>query len=208
MKRIMQEKDPEARQELDRLLADLSGEYVGKRAVSLFGNLPTVIQQAQQLLAALGPQGMPQMPVDPNKMAAIEQKREADAQKAQLAREKLQSDQQAKVIDIQDRREGRKEKLEFDFTKLSAEERGAALELAREDVRQAQEIAARLEELAMTERAEDERTGARLESEERRNTQDNLTALKITSAEIESGEKVDRSTGTGANPNPSGSRSR
>src|SRR5690606_38706275 len=101
MKRVMQEKDTEARQILDQLLADLSKDYVGPRAQQLFGALPPIIQQAQQYLASLGPQGMPQMPVDPNKMAAIEQKRESDQLKAQTEQQKIAARREEKIIDLQ-----------------------------------------------------------------------------------------------------------
>src|SRR5690606_3658659 len=208
------QRDGETRKEMDQLLA-VASPRINERAASLFQKIPAVIQQAQQILEQLGPQGPMTMPLDPNKMAAIEQKRQSDKDKAQLAREKLAAEQQAKeadrevkIIDLQTRRQSEQEKLQLDFSKLSADERREALIAAREEAQQAAEMVARLEELAFQERAEDERAAAELESKERINTQDNLTALKISAAEIESGEKVSRSTGTGANPNPSGSRSR
>ena len=45
-----------------------------------------------------------------------------------------------------------------------------------------------------------ERIAAKLTSDERRNTQDNLTALEIVAAELEAGNKSNLSTGTGINP--------
>jgi hypothetical protein len=52
----------------------------------------------------------------------------------------------------------------------------------------------------LQERAEDERIATKLASDERRNTQDNLTALKIVAAELEAGKDSNLKNGTGINP--------
>jgi hypothetical protein len=109
---------------------------------------------------------------------------------------RTQDDQQTaqlKTIELKD-------KKEIEFSKLSAKEREQAVETARIEATTAAERASRLEELLLQERADDERTATKIESDERRNTQDNLTALKIVAAELEAGEKTSLETGTGINP--------
>ena len=54
----------------------------------------------------------------------------------------------------------------------------------------------------MRQQAESERSVASDATRERMNTADNQTAMLLAAAEIESGEKVAVSTGTGINPNP------
>lgn len=203
---VMKERDAETRAELDKTLAVASKRVIAQ-AQTIFSkmNIPQVVAQAQQLLQQYQPP--PQMPVDPNQQAETQRKAQADAQKAQADAakiqtedKKIQSRQQEKVIDLQGRREERQAINQVEFQKLSAGERATAVEEANENARHAQELAARLRELAQREQAEDERTASKLASEELRNVQDNTTALKISAAEIESGEKSDLSTGTGVNP--------
>lgn len=194
---IMKERDPETLAELDRLLAQASQGIVPE-ATQLFGEkvLP-IIQKAQQTLQAM--QQPPGMPADPNKMAAVEQKRESDQIKAEVEKEKIQSKERLTQAELQADREQT-------FAKLSASEREQALETASKEARLAQEHAARLRELAEKERAEDERAAAEMEVRERMNIQDNVTALEIASAEIESSERTKISTGKGIDKNPSGGR--
>ena len=89
---------------------------------------------------------------------------------------------------------------ELTFAQLSAKERQQAVDAANNDARRAQEYAARLQELQLREVGDDQRTAAELSSREQINKEDNLTALAIAEAEIESGEKVSVETGTGINP--------
>lgn len=206
MTEVMKHRDAETRKELDRTLAAASGTVMQKAQFAL-KQLPQVIQQAQALLQQYAPPPMG-IPVDPNKKAETDRKAKADDQKAALAGQKLQQEDQHKVIDLQTRREDRQAEQESEFATLSAEERQMAIQHAHEDALKAQELAARLEEIDKQERAEDERTAARLDSEERRNTQDNLSALRIAAAEVKTKEKAQVATGTGTNPNPSGSRKR
>jgi hypothetical protein len=204
MSQMIRQKDHGTKKELDLTLAAASGLVMQKARFAL-GTLPPVITQAQALLDKFTPPN-PQMPIDPNKMAETKRKAQADEQKAQLAGQKLQQSDQHKIIDLTAEREARQAEQEQEFATLSAEDRRMALQQAREDARTAQELAARLDEIDRQERAEDGRTAERLDSEERRNTQDNLSALRIAAAEIRSKEKASVATGTGSNPNPSGSR--
>ena len=205
MTAVMKERDPETRKELDRNLAVLSPQ-ISRRATALFGQkLPMVVQQAQQIVQQFTPPG-PQMPVDPNKMAEVQRKTKADADKNQRENTRMQLEEKNNVIDLQQRVADRQSSAEVDFATLSAQERQVALQEAQESARQANELAARLEQLDRAERAEHERAAAELDSEERRNTQDNLTALRVAAAEIESKERVAVTTGKGQNANPSAGR--
>jgi hypothetical protein len=202
---VMKERDPDTRAELDRTLATASQKIV-RDAQKVFAQIPAAIQQAQQVLSQFKPPM--QMPLDPNKADATQQKREAEQLRAQMKDKELAARGQEKIIDLQEQRQARAEDAQLKVAQLSADAQTTVMQEDRQDARQATETAARLKELARKEQSEDDRLVAKLESEERRNTQDNLTAVQISTAEIESGDKVDRSTGTGANPNPSASRDR
>lgn len=209
MAMVMRERDPETRKELDRTLA-VASRHVGKRADELFDKLPMIIQMAQQIIQRYAPATLPS---DPDKRAEVERKmkndqlvHERETKKIDLGAQKTQGDQQVKVIDLQERRDARLQQAQVDFAKLSAREREVALQEAEENARQASELAARFRELALEQAAEDGRARDQLRSEERRNTQDNLTGLRIAAAEIASSEKVAESTGKGTNKNPSATR--
>jgi hypothetical protein len=206
MKHIMKHRDTETRKEMDQNLA-VATKIVMKRAQGVLGDLPPAIQKAQQLVQQYNQAAMA-IPNDPNKAAANQTKLQVESMRDAREQKRIQQADQHKVIDLQSEREARQATSVVEFAKLSASEREVALQEAHENARQANELAARLEELATQERAEDERAAAELQSNERRNTQDNETAARIAIAEIESSEKVDVSTGTGINSNPSGSRKR
>jgi len=199
---VMKERDPETRKQLDQVLAAASNGVL-QREQQVFGVLPQVIQQAQQLIAQYTPQTLPS---DPDKRAEVERKTKADQQKDAREREKLGITKESNILNFKDKAESRQAQAQLEFAKLSASERTVAIQEAQENARAAQQLVARLQEIATQERAEDERAAAELNSEERRNTQDNLTALRVAAAEIQSSEKVKVSSGTGANKNPSGGR--
>jgi len=203
---IMQERDPETRLELDKTLGELNKDVI-ERAKTVFAKIPAVVAKAQQLLQ----QYQQAIPNDPNVQAQVQAVREGNQLKAQTAQQQTQqraqdaaaarqAQQQNKVVDLQDKREQRKADAEVEFQKLSAEAQATQIEQANESARQAEEHAARLRELAQRESAEDERTAAKLASDELRNVQDNTTALKISAAELEEGGKATLQTGTGINP--------
>lgn len=203
MSLVMHERDPETRAELDKLLATASKRVMERTNAMFSQNIPMVIQMAQKVIEAFTPKTMPS---DPDKRAAIEQKESSDKRKDERERLKLQQTKEHKVIDLQAAREERQEITAMEFAKLSAKDREVAVTQAEETARQTQEQAARLRELMLSERSEDERAAEQLASEESRNTQDNVTALRVAAAEIESSEKVAESTGTGSDKNPSGAR--
>lgn len=203
---IMQERDPETRLELDKTLAEINKDVM-ERARVVFAKIPQVVAQAQKVLQSY----QQAIPNDPNVQAQVAAVREGNQLKAKTSTEQTQAKmqdsaanrqqkQQDKVVTLQDKREQRKADAEEAFQKLSADAQAIQIEQAAESARQAEEHAARLRELAQREAAEDERTAATLASKELTNVQDNTTALKISAAEIESGEKSDLSTGTGVNP--------
>jgi len=180
LQKIMADQDKEAKKEMDRTLASGSS-LVLSRSATLFGSVPVIVQNVQQMLESFKPD-MPDLPVDPNAQAETQRK-------AQESSEKMAAQAQS---DRQD--------MELEFAKLSVKERADALSAAQEEALAASARASRLHELMLQERARDERTIAELGSAERRNTQDNLTALQIAAAEIASGDKTSLSTGTGINP--------
>lgn len=171
---LMGSEDADTNRELDQLFAAASTRVV-EAAAQVFAKVPPVVAQAIKLAQSLAP---PQ-PVDPTVAAA--KAAEAETQrKAAEAGQKLQLEQA--------KDQGRQQ---TDAQKLAAQQQeGAAdraAELAREELRQSSEA----ERSALE-------TAARLEM----NTDDNETAMQLAAAEIESGERVAVSTGTGINPNP------
>jgi hypothetical protein len=154
---------------------------VMKRSQEVFEQIPPIVMQTIEATQQFAPKP-PDLPIDPNQMAEIERRGADDVKKDETRRLELDG------------------KKEIEFSKLSAKEREQAVEAAQDEARMATERAARLEELLLQEKGEDERIAAKLTSDERRNTQDNLTALEITAAELEAGNKSNLSTGTGINP--------
>lgn len=187
---ILQHQDPETRAELDKTLAAISQKVV-PRASEVLSGIPPIIQQAVQMLQQLQPK--PQIPVDPNKQMEIE----AKAAEKEQDREQKRETAQLRLVEL-DKKFAHDKDVEF--AKLSAQERSDAVKSAYEEAQKSREYAARLRELQLKERGLDERTAAELASRELINKEDNLTALAITEAEIESGEKVSVETGTGLNP--------
>lgn len=191
---VLQQRDPETRKELDRTLAAISQKVV-PRATQVLAGIPPIIQQTIQMLQEFQPK--PEIPMDPNKQADIQARSQDKAldREAKAATEAQRGQLRLVELDKKLAHSG-----EIEFAKLSAEERQQAVEAAEEEAQQAREYAARLKELQLKEAGEDARTAASLQSREKINKEDNLTALAIAEAEIESGEKVAVETGTGINP--------
>ena len=186
-------RDPEVRKEMDKNLA-LQSQEVVPAVTQVLAGLQPIIQQLQQTMEEMQPEE-PQPPVDPNAMAAIEQEREADQARDARERERTQ-------LTLVDKREEREYKKEMTFMELDAEERQKALDAARDEALQAQEYAARLEELMERERGEDERTEMETASRELMNAEDNATALEIASGKAETDrQKIKSGEGT-TNPRP------
>ena len=172
---IMKElKDSKAKQALDGMLAEAS-QSVAEQADQVFGSLPPVIQQAQQVMQQLAPQP----PMDPNAQLAMQQMQmqaQRDQQRAQIDAQRLQ-------LTAQDNQQ----KAQMDSAKLQLDAQQAQERLAAEQAR---------------EDAETERKFAELQVRQAMNTQDNLTAMELAQLEVETGERIAVSTGTGINPQP------
>lgn len=175
----MKEKDGDTRKEMDRLFADLSPDVL-KQAEHTFDALPDIVNQAIQIIQQF--QQPPQLPVDPNAKAETDRKAADDQRKAQL-----------KGIEIAD-------KKEIKFAELSADGRQLMLAAAQDEQAAAAERVARMQELVIGEAAEEARLGRQLTSEEKRNLEDNMTAMRIAAAEVEAGKDTQLQTGKGINP--------
>jgi chaperonin GroES len=172
---IMKElKGEEEKQAFDAMLAEAS-QTVTQEADNVFQSLPPVIQQAQQVMQ----QFAPQPPMDPSVQLAqqqIQAQTQRDQQRAQLDAQKLQ-------LTAQDSQQ----KAQFDSAKLQLDAQQEQARLAAEQAR---------------EDAETQRKFAELQVRQAMNTQDNLTAMELAQLEVETGERIAVSTGTGINPQP------
>ncbi len=185
-------RDPEAKRAFDAMLAEAS-QTVAAEAANVFASLPPVIAQAQQIMQQLAPQP----PMDPNvqlvqqqmqMQAQRDQQRSAiDAQKLQLtaqdAQQKAQMDAAKLQLDAQDAQQ----KAQMDAAKLQLD---------------AQQMQARMASDQQRQEAETQRKMAELQVRQAMNTQDNLTAMELAQLEVETGERIAVSTGTGINPQP------
>lgn len=195
MSMVIKQRDPETIMELERLLADESPDIMA-RVKKVFASLPgiaqQIVQQAQQYQPA------PQLPVDPNKKAETDRRREETQLKLVQQDKEFTGEMQARFIE------------------LSAENRAEAIQMAEERADRAAERVQRLVELHTKETNNNRRTGAQLESGERvsggdreqkrqANLEDNTTAMRISAAELEADQHANRQNGhgSGRNPNPS-----
>lgn len=161
--------------ELDRMLAEASMVAL-KSGVETLQSLPPVIQQAQQILQQLQ---QAQMPQGQDPRIALEQ---------QKLQQQGQRDQQQAQIDQQDQA-FKQQKAQLD----------QQLDMFDRQVEQQQfdkSLAVRVGE--MQQKAAEKR--AEIDAKRAMNAEDNQTALTIAAAEIQSGEEVAFSTGTGINP--------
>jgi hypothetical protein len=167
-------RDPEAKQAFDAMLAEAS-QTVAAEAANVFASLPPVIAQAQQIMQQFAPQA----PMDPNVQLA-QQQMQAQAQR----------DQQRAAMDAQKLQLSAAEsqqKAQFDSAKLQLD---------------AQQMQARMAADQQRQEAETQRKMAELQVRQAMNTQDNLTAMELAQLEVETGERIAVSTGTGINPQP------
>ena len=167
-------KDPEAKQAFDAMLAEAS-QTVAAEAANVFASLPPVIAQAQQVMQQFAPQA----PMDPNVQLA-QQQMQAQAQR----------DQQRAAMDAQ------KLQLSAAESQQKAQMDAAKLQL------DAQQMQQRMAADQQRQEAETQRKMAELQVRQAMNTQDNLTAMELAQLEVETGERIAVSTGTGINPQP------
>lgn len=177
--------DNDARRALDMMLAEASTMVI-EQGASVFDALPPVVQQAQQLLQSMQPQGMQ----DPR--LAIE------GQKLQLQTQKMQQDAQMEQTKMQLNAQTEQAKMQMDAQQQQVD---AQLDAARLQL-DGQELQTRVQIEAQRQQSEDARKAAELQARIAMNTDDNRTAMELAAAEIASGERVAVSTGSGINPNP------
>jgi len=167
-------RDPEAKQAFDAMLAEAS-QTVAAQAAEVFASLPPVIAQAQQIMQQFAPQA----PVDPNVQLA-QQQIQAQAQREQ---QRSAIDAQKLQLTAQDAQQ----KAQMDAAKLQLDAQQMQQRMAADQQRQ---------------EAETQRKMAELQVRQAMNTQDNLTAMELAQLEVETGERIAVSTGTGINPQP------
>ena len=167
-------KDADEKKAFDAMLAEASQSVVEK-ADQVFASLPPVIQQAQAVMQ----QFAPQPPMDPSvqlAQAQLQAQAQRDQQRAQIDAQKLQ-------LTAQDSQQ----RAQLDSAKLQLDAQQEQARLAAEQQRQ---------------EAETQRKLAELQVRQAMNTQDNLTAMELAKLEVETGERIAVSTGTGINPQP------
>jgi len=135
--------------------------------------LASIDQEAQQYAPK------PQMPPDTSMQVA-----QLNAQIQQAA---LQQRSQTDAQRLQIQQQTAAQKAQLDAASLADKQQARAEELQREQLRQA---------------AENERTAAEISARVSMNDSDNATAMRLAAAEIQTGERIAVSTGTGINPNP------
>jgi hypothetical protein len=91
-------------------------------------------------------------------------------------------------------------KAQINQKKIEADAQKTQLVQDRTDRRSAEERQADLQKEQLRQSGEDRRQAEELRAKEQMNTSDNITAMTIAHGEMESGEKVALSTGTGINP--------
>jgi hypothetical protein len=178
-------KDTDERRAVDQLLAT-AGATALSEGEDLFGKLPPIIQQAQQMMQQFAPPPMqdPRVALDQQKMQMsaqqAQQQAAIDQQKMQMAAQEAQQSAQLDQMRLQ---------LQGQQAQQSAQQSAA-------------ELQARVAIAAQAEQGDNVRKNAEIQARVAMNAQDNETAMQLAAAEIASGEKFAVSTGTGINPNP------
>lgn len=174
----MRIKNPHVKQEIDRTIAAVSQDIM-RVDMQSFQAIPPIVARAQKMLQAMQPQIQ-----DPNA--------QVQAQRNQIQAQKNNDDAQLRRQELQQRMQEANMKLVGDRDEQVAEQ-------AREANRQQQEN----QRAGAKEQGDTIRTDMKTQSAERINQQDNLTALTIAQAEIESDHKIAQSTGKDHNPGQS-----
>jgi hypothetical protein len=191
---LMDPKDPEVNQNFDRMLAVASDDVIMAGSQAL-GELPPILQQAIQYVQSMQPR-----PTDPGQvqMQALQQRAQSEAQRAQMDQQKLMLEQQETQQRLMLEQQEIQRNAQLDQVKMQERAMQHEADFAREQMR----VEAEAQREAERQASEDQRTAAEITSRERINTQDNDTAMRISSAEILTGDRSNLSTGTGINPNP------
>ena len=173
---------------LDRMLAE-AATVVSEKAGDVFGSLPPLIQQAQQMIQ----QSAPPPPMDPTQAAM-----QAAQMQNQTAQGKLQLDGQKAQQQLQIAQAKMQQDAALDAQKLALQQQVAQIEAQQALAKGQQDMA----ELAMREDRDDARKEAELMARVSMNEADNQTAMTLAQMEMLSGERIAVSTGTGINPQP------
>lgn len=197
---LLKFKDAKTRKEIDRAVA-LASTLTIDEAKSVFAKLPPVIQQAMDVLNKIA-QGQQDM-ADPSARGKIAAEKVKGQNAQQLEAQRQQGTQQTEAQKAQQAERDRQQK---------SRERAEELRLKVFDgQRQSRTDAAKLQEAAATRQSREQMEATKQIAENQRahegnavdlqmNRDDNVTALTIAEAEIESSEKVAVSTGTGLDP--------
>jgi hypothetical protein len=171
----MKIKNPHVKQEIDRTIAAVSQDVM-KLDMGSFRAIPQIVRQAQAILQRMQPQMQ-----DPN---------------AQVQAQRNSIQQQKNTDDSQLRRQELAQRAKEANMKLIDGQQQTAAEQQREAARQENEN----QRLQQAEQGDTIRTDMKTQSSERINNQDNLTALTIAQAEIQSAHKIAQSTGKDSSP--------
>lgn len=171
----MKIKNPAVKRELDANIAVVSQDIMRKDMQS-FKALPPIIEQAQAFLQKFQPQIQ-----DPN---------------AQVQAQRNQIQQQKNQDDAEIRRQELAQKMKDSNMRVVEGQQKTQADVARDAMKQEGED----RRASQAEQGDTVRTQMKTASTERINDQDNKTALVIAKAEIESGEKVAKSTGKDSSP--------
>lgn len=190
---LLKFKDPETRREVDRAVA-LASTLTIDEAQNVLKDIPQVIQGAMQVIQQISQAQQPQDPAA-QAMVAVEQIKGQNQQQLEQAKQQgKQADTQAKAqTQAADKAAERQTKARERLQELQMR----VVEGKRDSQESAQDRAADLQREQLKQTAESMRSEQETDAKMLMNTQDNQTALAIASAEIESGEKVAVSTGTG-----------
>lgn len=172
---FMKIKNPAVKRELDANIAVVSQDIM-KKDMQSFSAIPGVVQQAQAMLQKFQPQIQDpnaQVQAQRNTIQAKKNDDDSELRRQELAQK--MKDSNMRIVEGQ-------QKTQSDVQRDAMKQEG--------DDRRAQQA----------EQGDSIRTEMKTASAERINSQDNMTALTIAHAEIESGEKVAQSTGKDSSP--------
>jgi hypothetical protein len=177
---LMLYKDPDTRQEADRLLAGISGSLMKPAAQSAFSEIPAVIQQAQQMLAKFQQNAQSQVQ-DPRAQATIQ----AANIKAQAQTAATQAQQASDAQDAQ-----------LKQAEIAADNQRAQDEQTGDAQRTQVETQGDMATTQVEQQNENQRTAAQIQSKELINAADNQTAENIQAANAAAHAASNVTTGT------------
>jgi hypothetical protein len=180
---LLQYKDPETRQQADKLLAGVSGASMASAVQAAFKKLPPAIQAAQKML-----QGFQQAQAQAAAAAQnpqVQGKIQAATIAAQAKAQETQADQ------AQDQAENQLKQQQ-----MQQDAQAAAASQQAEQARTATETQSDMANTQVEQQGEGQRTAAEIQSKELINAADNQTALEIQQANAASHAASNVTTGT------------